>query len=93
MGIANCRFKFRCIQTWESLSPTEDRRIRHCSECAEDVHLCATDSQLAQAIKKGLCVAIPAEALDEDEAQDPEVYEDIPIDMVGRVDPGTWGDE
>jgi hypothetical protein len=72
MGIENCRFKFRCEQTWDGLTQTPDPRVRHCSECREDVHFCTTDEQLAKAIRQGHCVAIPDQVPGPDEADDPE---------------------
>lgn len=77
MSIENCRFKFRCEQTWEGLTPTAHDQVRHCSECREDVHFCTTDEQLAQAIRQGHCVAIP------DQVPGP----DDPEDFRGLLDP------
>ena len=92
MGIENCRFKFRCEQTWEGLTLTAHEQVRHCSECREDVHFCTTDAQLAKAIRLGHCVAIPSPAPGPDEADDPEDYEHMVHATVGVVGP-AWEDE
>ena len=85
MSIENCRFKFRCEQTWEGLAQTPDPRVRHCSECDDSVHLCVTDSQLAEAIKRHWCVAIPDAAMTDEEADRPEAYGDIEVAQVGGI--------
>jgi hypothetical protein len=85
LSIENCRFKFRCEQTWDGLTPTAHEQVRHCSECREDVHFCTTDEQLAQAIRQGHCVAIPSR-------DDPEDYKGPVHATIGVVGP-AWEDE
>ena len=58
IGIDNCRFAFRCTQTWDSLTNTEIESIRYCAECDRGVHLCKSDVELAEAISNNWCVAI-----------------------------------
>jgi hypothetical protein len=56
--IRNCQFKFKCPMTWDSLVKTEDTSVRYCSECDKGVHLCRTDPEFLEALKKGWCVAL-----------------------------------
>jgi len=92
LSIENCRFKFRCEQTWDGLTPTAHEQVRHCSECREDVHFCTTDEQLAQAIRQGHCVAIPNQVPGPDEADDPKDYRDLVHVTVGVVGP-SWDED
>ncbi|MBF0266561.1 MAG: hypothetical protein HQL46_14950 [Gammaproteobacteria bacterium] len=64
MKIQNCQFKFKCTQTWDSLSETDEPQIKHCHDCNRDVHYCRDENELDIAIKKNWCVAI--DALDSD---------------------------
>ena len=68
--IRNCTFAFRCTQTWDSLSPTNDSSVRYCKDCDRGVHLCRTDSELTDAIKQNYCVAIVTTDTEGDE-EDP----------------------
>jgi hypothetical protein len=51
------------------------------------VHLCVTDSQLAEANKKHWCVAVPDQAKGVQEAGKPGVCEDIEVSQVGGIEP------
>ncbi len=51
------------------------------------VHLCVTDSQLAEANKKHWWAAVPDQAKDVQEAGKPGVYEDIEVSQVGAIEP------
>ena len=53
-----CQFVFRCPQTWNRLTLTENAGIRHCSECKRDVHLALTQADFRQYGKEGKCVAV-----------------------------------
>ena len=53
-----CQFTFRCPQTWDRLTPTENAGIRHCSECERDVHLALTEEDFRQYGEEGKCVAV-----------------------------------
>jgi hypothetical protein len=59
-AIRNCVFGFSCEMIWDSLTLTDDPKIRFCSECQRQVHFCASQKELNAAISKSLCVAIPA---------------------------------
>lgn len=58
VDIRNCKFAFRCTQTWGSLSVTNDKAIRYCSDCDRGVHLCETNEELLKAMRENWCVAI-----------------------------------
>ena len=53
-----CHFSFRCQQTWDRLTPTDDAGIRHCSECDRDVYLARTQKDFQRFSKNGQCVAV-----------------------------------
>jgi hypothetical protein len=53
-----CQFAFRCPQTWQRLTPTENVGIRHCSECGRDVHLALTEEDIRRYGEEGHCVAL-----------------------------------
>ena len=59
--VENCRFKFKCHKTWQSLEVkaayAENRRF--CSQCNYDVYLVNNDVELESAILNNYCVAIP----------------------------------
>jgi len=62
MDIRNCKVKYRCPKTWDSLDATEESHIRYCGECDQNVHFCKNESELFQAIKNDWCVAIPIDS-------------------------------
>lgn len=53
-----CQFGFRCPQTWNRLTPTENAGIRHCSECERDVHLALTQADFRRYGEEEKCVAV-----------------------------------
>jgi len=58
MRIENCPLEFQCDKSWRSLKRTEDKDIRHCISCGEDVHLCRTEEDFESAQGAGKCVAL-----------------------------------
>lgn len=56
--IRNCVFAFKCTKKWDELDATDVSTVRHCQDCEREVHFCATDTTLAKAVKRNLCVAI-----------------------------------
>ncbi|WP_077034195.1 hypothetical protein [Pelomonas sp. KK5] len=60
-AIRNCRFAFRCKLNWQHLTSTTDRNIRFCADCQQEVHFCATNEELAEAVALNRCVAIELE--------------------------------
>ena len=61
LTLRNCKFKFKCTQTWESLEETNIATTKHCNVCHEWVYLVETDKRLVEAIKLNQCVAIKKE--------------------------------
>ena len=58
--IRNCQFAFKCDKRWEELEPTPLAEVRHCTQCEHDVYYCATDAELAKAVRLNRCVAVDA---------------------------------
>ena len=58
MEIRNCRFKFKCTKTWDSLVATSDQGIKYCHECDRGVHYCNNESELDHALRQDWCVAL-----------------------------------
>ena len=56
--IRNCEFRLRCPKTWDSLTHTDNPRIRHCKTCDRAVIYCRTPYELRDAILKDQCVAV-----------------------------------
>jgi hypothetical protein len=62
--IRNCKFKFKCDVTWESMTPvkeTDPKRVRHCSKCNKRVYLTKTQTEIVVRIEVNDCIAIPVE--------------------------------
>lgn len=59
--VENCKFKFKCHKTWQSLEIKSDyaENRRFCSDCSHDVYLVNNEGELETAILKNYCVAIP----------------------------------
>ena len=60
--IRNCKFAFRCNRQWQELTPTRKSSVRFCNDCSKEVIYCATDAELARAVKRGQCVAVDVDA-------------------------------
>jgi hypothetical protein len=60
--VENCKFKFKCHKTWQSLEvkSTYAENRRYCNDCSQDVYLINNDFELESAILNNYCVAIPA---------------------------------
>ena len=62
--IRNCRFKFKCDVTWESMEKTnqdDPALVRFCNKCEKKVYLTRTQRELQIHIEFNDCVAIPEE--------------------------------
>lgn len=59
--VENCKFKFKCHKTWQSLEIKSDyaENKRFCSHCSHDVYLVNNEGELETAILNNYCVAIP----------------------------------
>ena len=58
LTIRNCKFAFKCEMQWEKLRETEDRKIKFCKTCQQEVHFCETNEELVDAINKNKCICI-----------------------------------
>ncbi len=56
--IANCTFKFKCDQDWETMTRTAVDGVRHCGECDKDVFSCTSIEDVAKHARLGHCIAI-----------------------------------
>lgn len=58
-AVEHCvQFTYRCPQRWDTLEPTEDPSVRHCTECQRPVHYCRTVREAHERADAGECVAI-----------------------------------
>jgi uncharacterized protein (TIGR02996 family) len=57
------KFAFRCPQRWDTLLPTAEESIRHCSECGQDVYYCHSVAEARDHASAGHCVAVDTRAL------------------------------
>ena len=57
-AIRNCIWGFKCQETWESLSETDDDDVRFCSKCQKEVFHCTDDDSLVSSIARNRCIAI-----------------------------------
>ena len=64
VNINNCKIKFRCRQSWDSLIGTDRADIKYCSECDRGVHYCTGEAELIEAEKNDWCVALDVEIKD-----------------------------
>jgi uncharacterized protein (TIGR02996 family) len=58
-GVEYCvEFEYRCPQRWDTLLPTDDSAVRHCSQCQRNVHYCRSAQEAHRLADAGECVAI-----------------------------------
>jgi uncharacterized protein (TIGR02996 family) len=64
-AVENCAvsFEYECPLHWDNLTPTEDRAVRFCSACRQEVHYCDTLAQAQRHAWNGHCVAVDARVL------------------------------
>jgi len=64
--IENCEpwFRYECPRKWHSLTPTEDKSVRHCPECNELVYKYGSRAELA-GLRGKRCVYIAGSELGE----------------------------
>jgi len=60
--IRNCKVEFKCPKRWDELKKQDNPDTRHCHVCEENVYLCTTDAQIAEAVRLDHCVAISPES-------------------------------
>jgi len=54
----SCAFTFKCPNSWERLTLTDDLNTRHCGACSRDVHLVRTEAEFKRQADAGQCVAV-----------------------------------
>jgi uncharacterized protein (TIGR02996 family) len=57
-GMRMIRFDFLCDRRWEELRPTDDRAVRSCDACRQDVHYCDTINEARKHAGAGHCIAL-----------------------------------
>jgi hypothetical protein len=60
-GSARVEFAFRCPVGWANLTPTDNPRQRHCTQCARTVFLCVDVIEAGIRADQGECIAVPAD--------------------------------
>ena len=82
------RFTFECPQSWGSLRPTEDEKVRFCEACETAVVRCSSIDEAEKQARLGACIAVPASL-----AQS-AVERQGPLMVTGRPDfPSRWADQ
>ena len=54
----SCAFTFKCPNSWERLTLTDDPNTRHCGACDRDVQLVRTEAAFKRQADAGQCVAV-----------------------------------
>ena len=57
-GVIPLHFEFLCDRRWEDMQATEDRTVRFCHTCQQNVHYCDTIMQAREHARQWHCVAI-----------------------------------
>lgn len=57
-GLPPVTFDFVCDRRWEELKPSEDRGVRFCYACWQNVHYCDTITEARGYAAEGHCVAV-----------------------------------
>lgn len=60
IDLRNCKFGFKCNQSWFRLNETENKDIKFCSKCEKNVYMVHNNNELANAIQENKCVALRA---------------------------------
>ena len=55
--VLNCSLDYYCAKDWNTLLPTINPKIRHCTECRKNVHFCKTYEEFDKLAGRGSCVA------------------------------------
>ena len=56
--VTHCNLlKFRCDQTWRSLTETREPRVRFCERCKEAVYFCSSRAEFDEHSAQRHCVA------------------------------------
>jgi hypothetical protein len=55
--ILNCKFAFKCTETWDALERTEEDGVRYCNACERTVTFIRSQADQESAAAQGKCVA------------------------------------
>jgi hypothetical protein len=56
--IEECSFALECPKRWNTLEPTADPAVRHCSQCDQPVYYCLGVGEARNHAAQGRCVAV-----------------------------------
>lgn len=62
--VLNCEMAFVCHKKWDELDPTDNRDIKNCKECKQDVYFAKSQQDLKEKTEAGVCVCVAYVALD-----------------------------
>jgi uncharacterized protein (TIGR02996 family) len=74
-------FGYLCDRRWEDLSSTDNRAVRFCDTCQQNVHYCDTITEARRHAEDGQCIALDLGVIRRDRDLGP------PMMMLGRVNP------
>ncbi|QOL24650.1 hypothetical protein LP316_09865 [Thalassotalea sp. LPB0316] len=52
----NCHWGFKCDKTWESLTNTDDPKVKYCTNCKRNVHKIENEAELHYQINLNRCL-------------------------------------
>jgi uncharacterized protein (TIGR02996 family) len=56
-------FELECPRRWDQLTPTDARSVRYCDTCKQQVHYCASKTEVRKHARFGHCIAVDAAVL------------------------------
>ena len=77
-------FRLVCDRRWEDLTPTDDRGVRHCGGCGENVHFCDTITDARTHAFAGHCIAVDLGVIRRNGDLEP------PMAVAGMLSPDYW---
>jgi uncharacterized protein (TIGR02996 family) len=78
------RFDVLCDRRWENLQPTDDRAVRFCDACKQNVHYCETITEARRHAWDGHCIAVDIGVIRRDGDLQPQMM------RLGRVSADYW---
>ncbi len=57
INLRNCRFGYQCTQDYDKLKETNDKDIKFCRQCAQNVYMVHSDKELIKVINENKCIA------------------------------------
>jgi hypothetical protein len=56
--VRNCTIAYQCNTKWENLTDDGIEGVRFCEKCEKEVHLCVSDAEVIDSIRRNLCIAV-----------------------------------